>query len=202
MKNLLLLFLFTFSLISCTTSNEPIDAKLIGNSSANNTSSSNTNPTTPNNNGTFKVDIDGITYTASNTVAIKFISTNPQTPQNSYGISGIFNVGGVNKLVGLVFFEVPSNSYYVGGPPVANQGNANINYTPDTSNNTIAYSGLYLIDPFINLGSINVTSNNATTKIINGNFNAKLYLAQSTATANDFKLLTNGTFTNIQYTVQ
>ncbi len=44
MKNLLLLFLVFTSLISCTTSNEPIDPKLLKNSPPNNVSNPNTNP--------------------------------------------------------------------------------------------------------------------------------------------------------------
>lgn len=177
-----------FSLASCSTDIEPYEGGIPP--SANPTVSSQ-----------FKVDFDGQTFTANEVVAIKSIQTTPAGQVVSYTISGNLNNGTSSKAVSLQFFEHVSNNYALTVDPPANTGVGTVSYIED-ANTQNAYLSFNPNQAFNNQGQITVTSNDVQNQIISGNFNANVYLLdENTQQVIGTKVLSNGVFTNVHYTI-
>lgn len=177
-----LLFFTAINLSSCD--NEPIDPSI-------NFDTPITNPT----NGTFKVDFDGQTYVANEVIAIKDVQTQLGQTTTSYSIAGNLVNGTNGKVITIQFFENISNTY-----PTGIQ--STISYIPSVLDPNSIYISLNPADPFTNTGQINVTTNDASLQTISGTFNCSVYLTDENQNVTGSKVFTNGSFSNIHYTIQ
>ncbi len=191
---------FFLLLSSCTS--EPVDSALLPTM----------NPPTSNNgggtvtNGTFSTTIEGQLYTATNIQAIKHLQLDPATSTTvvSYSITGNQTSGTTGKSIVIQFDEDPSNQYQTGLDINNPVGTAFVNYINDlTAPTTTMYSSINQANQLTNTGSVNITANNTTSQLISGNFQCTVYLFDTaTQQVLGTKVLTNGVFQNVHYTVQ
>ena len=152
--------------------------------------------TTPNSNpnplnGTFTATIDGEQYVANEITAIKSLISGPL----SFAITGNIANGLLGKSMTLQFFQGSINTYLL-----PDQGL--INYLPDVLSLQM-YSSFNLDNPFENVGQIEITSIDEINKKISGKFNSKVfYIDPVTQTVIGSKIITNGVFTNVTYTIE
>ncbi len=184
-----LLLLFTaISFTSCE--NEPIDSAIDlddfgGNNGGNG-----------NNNGVFKVDIDGVTFTASTINATKI-----SQPFSIYQIAGIATAGGVTKSVMIQIKDNGTNNYLTGTGPNGPE-DAEIGYFPNVLEPDTVYTSDDFDDIDNSTGSLTITANDIVSKKISGTFNCTVYLLNpDDGSVVGSKTLSNGVFTDVTYTL-
>lgn len=186
-KFLVGLFFIIASLTFTSCENEPIDSALNLDDFGNGNGA---------NNGSFKVDIDGVTFTATNVIATKV-----SVPFAVYQIAGTAVSGGVVKSVMIQIIDNGTNSYLTGtnadGPE-----DAMISYFPNASNENEIYASDDFDDIDNSTGSLTMTANDIVNRKISGNFSCTVYLINEVdGSVIGSKSLSNGIFTNVTYTL-
>jgi hypothetical protein len=163
-----------------------------------------TTTTVPINAGSFQVDIDGQTITATDIQAVKTISFDNVTNLPlidpitglvvaTYAISGKV---GTTKIFSISFFN--TNLTTISFPEYA----ASASYIPNALNPLSVYSSAELDPSGTEVGQINITTNDETNKKLTGTFNSKVFLRDlTTGMVSDTKIMTNGKFTNVTYII-
>ncbi|MBF0694688.1 MAG: hypothetical protein IR153_06495 [Flavobacterium sp.] len=174
--SLFLLGLSSLFITSCSDV-EPIDPNVVINEPGPNPG----NPGNPVPAGIFKVDIDGVPFTTSNTMV--YISGG-SIILNAYGPQG--------NSFAFLLDGTTTGSYAANDNIVA--------YTPAGSE--AGYWGNHPTDPTANTGSVIITSINTTAKTISGTFSYTGYWSDDSVPAAPQMTFTNGTFTNLPYVSQ
>ncbi len=195
--SVLTLLLFLGFVTSCTTKDEALDPALPKNQVA--TTNSTTNPIpTPVANGSFTVSVDGQTFTATNITAVRQVITLGNINASQMTITGI-SVGLVISQITIQLVEKPSNVYTLGILPT--EGVVYMSEDVSTQNPFFISSNPLLVSS--NVGQVNVTSINNTTRIISGTFNGTIkQYSLGTNNLLGTKVLTNGVFNNVNFVVQ
>lgn len=199
-KNLLSIFVIITSLTFVSCENEPLDPSLLDNNNSGNNSGGGIDGGIPNN-GYFKVKIDGEWFTPANVSAIKVMPT----PQNfqllpSYTIAGVSDAG---KFISIQFYYNSSFNFLTGMPTTTNDI-VMISYSPNLNlpdDEVQLYTSVNEANPLTATGAVNLTNDDTQHKL-SGTFNATIYLGDENGNVIDTKSLTEGTITNLPYTIE
>ncbi len=143
----------------------------------------------------FKVNFDAQVFSASTTTAVKDIN-------GFYTITGSSISNGITRKIQIYFADTANNQNTTGEllPTTAGKGLISYNLNSSLSQNNI-YKSFDKLLPQSTTGSIEVTNNDVVNKKISGKFNGTVYLYDSVSSELiGTKVLTNGFFTNINYT--
>ncbi|SEP57727.1 hypothetical protein [Flavobacterium urocaniciphilum] len=203
-KNLLSIFVIITSLSFVSCEDEPLDQSLINNINSGNNSGGGIIDGGIPNNGNFKVKINGEWFIPSNVAAIKVMPT-PQNMQllPSYTIVGALTVNGQQRFMSIQFFY--NNTFnFLTGMPTTTTNIATISYSPNGNapdDQLQLYTSVNEANPFTATGTVNLTNNDAQHKL-SGTFNATIYLGDENGNVIDTKSLTEGTITDLPYTIE
>jgi Family of unknown function (DUF6252) len=193
--SVLVLLLFIGFATSCTTKDEALDPALPRNQDATTNSTTNSTPVL---NGSFTVSVDGQTFTATNITAVRQVITLGNINASQMTITGV-SVGSVISQITVQLVEKPSNVYTLGILPT--EGTLYMSENIATQNPYFITSNPFLTST--NVGQVNVTSINNTTRIISGTFNGTIkQYSLGTNNLLGTKVLTNGVFNNVNFVVQ
>lgn len=151
-------------------------------------------------NGSFKVDIDGVPFVATQVEAVKSFSKDPITNEpvldpNTNLPLFIYTITGTYNQTSLVSLNI-TGSTAIDSVNMPGNG-AQMQYLPNMLNPSNPF------ESYNNQGNITFTNNDAINKIFSGTFNCKLDILNFvTGEITSSKQLTNGVFTNVTYTIQ
>lgn len=146
--------------------------------------------------GSLQVNFDGQVFVADATAATKTIVSGKAL----YQISGTLS-GSTTKAVTLSFTENGTNTFLTGGVPYNQGGGGTVSYMENILTPSAIFTSVNYANIVLNTGQINLTSIDATNKLISGTFNCTVYMEDPVSgTINSSKIFSNGIFNNIQYT--